>query len=122
MRMTKKGGIIFGTIMTLGFIAFIIYIKITISNFDEKQRKKSFSGVIQKMTFDEKHIPEVTIKGVKYYLSAYDSDIRDIIQVNDSLVKEVGSLNYLLYRKDSLGIWKLIHKETYEKDRSRFPF
>jgi hypothetical protein len=117
----KKGAIIIATALTLGFASLIIYIKIIKSNFREEQRKKSFSGVIEQMTFDEKHIPEVIIKGDKYYLGLYDPGIRHIIQVDDSIAKELDSLNYSLYRKDSLGVWKLIHKEK-EKDVVRFPF
>jgi hypothetical protein len=132
MRMTKKKKIIFWIVISIvGFIALkmifsavVVYIvEINNSKLDEKQRKKSFSGVIEKMTFEEgKHIPTVTLKEGTFYCP-YDPEIRDIIQINDSIVKEVGSLNYLLYRKDSVGKWKLIHRGKYEKEiNHRFPF
>lgn len=108
--MTRKGGLIYAIIMSVVLTVAVVYVKISNNRLDRKQRETSFCGVIQQLSFDEKHIPTVSIKGVEYYLSVYDPDIRDIIRVNDSIVKQENSTNYLLYRKDSAGVWRLIHE------------
>lgn len=101
--------LIFGSVL----IALVIITAIYTCNKNNLNRyafsKKSFKGIINKITFDEKKIPTVKIIDSSYYLGINSYSVSKIIQINDSIIKEANSKNYVLYRKDSLGKWQLIY-------------
>lgn len=107
--MTRKGGLIWGITMSIVMTVAIIFTIIRLNNSDKIQMQRSFSGVIQKITIGEKNVPTVIINGISFDLDLFDPDLYDIIHVNDSLVKRINHLHYLLYRKDSSGVWQLIY-------------
>lgn len=47
----------------------------------------TFSGKIEKMTFDIKNIPTLTINGVEYYLTTVGNGFKQEVMVGDFLVK-----------------------------------
>lgn len=71
--------------------------------------EKSFSGVVKKIQLSEKQIPTVEIENVNYNLGVYSYQVSNIIKIEDSLVKQQNSMDYMLFRKDSLGVWQLIY-------------
>ena len=75
--------IIFGLCLTGGKIA----------------RDYSFNGVVQQVSYDEKGIPTVTIKGVEYQLGYNDwGRNKDTIEVGDSMIKRKGDTHIKLIK------------------------
>jgi len=100
-------------VILVGAIGIIYILNEFIYNFFTKQdnmfNQASYSGVVKEIKFDMKKIPTVKILDSNYYLDGYSGGLFKIIKVNDSLVKKIYSMDYILYRKDSLGIWRLIY-------------
>lgn len=108
--MATKGGLIYAFTMSIILAAVLIY---AIRNNNHKkiiQRNESFSGTVQKFEFIGKSYPTMTVNDVDYQ-SSYLHDIQFFIQVDDSVVKQKDSLNYMVYRKDEQGEWELIYRQ-----------
>lgn len=76
----------------------------------DKQRQRSFTGIVEELSFGDKNAPIVVVNGNEYCLGIYDPSIQEIIRKDDSIVKRKGETNYWLYRRDSTGNWQLVHK------------
>lgn len=105
--------IIISTIITIGiFLLLILFVEITCnkSNKDKNDfRKQAFHGIVTEISYDEKQIPTVKILESSYYLDIYSYGVSEFLKVNDSLVKLENEDDYILYRKDTAGIWQLIY-------------
>jgi hypothetical protein len=82
----------------LGF--FLIIIILWIGFFEIKTYNLSFNGIIQKISYDEKHEPHPTINGKQYdLLFSYNKNSYDTLVVGDIIIKLKGNLYYKLIKK-----------------------
>ena len=65
-----------------------------------KEKHSEFAGVIQKIDFNEKKTPTVTIKGTKYSLGTSWSFNKEM-EVGEYLIKTKNSINYSLIKNKS---------------------
>lgn len=86
----------------IGLIVVVLFFIVTFFNFlgGKFQRKAlHFSGVIEKIRYDKKMIPIVTVNGKSYYLSALGSFHKEV-NVGDSVVKHRGDLKLKIVKRD----------------------
>ena len=91
-------------------ISFLLVFKYN-KNIDEKTKLEIYSGVINKIKYDEKAYPYIYIGDTNYYIGSGFKNIDEIVKVGDSIVKKHGKLHYILYRKNGKGEWQLIYNE-----------
>ncbi len=84
-------------IKKIGAIVFILFfIFIFYGYYKGRAQRKSyhFSGIIEKITYDVKMIPYLTVHGKSYYLSPL-RDFGKKVKVGDSVIKLSGDLKIL---------------------------
>lgn len=115
MKTINRKTLIISIIITISIalLIFIFYAFVKIFFIQPRKRFKneSFNGIIKEIKYDQKRIPTVRTWDSIYYLGIYSYGFNEIIQLNDSLVKEKGAMDYQLYRKDSNETWQLIYGE-----------
>ena len=109
--MTKKKVIITCFIIASISTFFIILTTALKQNhrIDEKTKEVTYKGVIKKIKYDDKDYPTVYILDTCFYIGSRLNGIDTIVKVGDSIVKNYYRLDYVLYRKDGNGTWKLIY-------------
>ncbi len=64
----------------------------------KKQKDNQFDGVIQEVTYSDKHTPLVKINGATFAVSFPNEDFRNKIEEGDSLSKKKNSRVYRLVK------------------------
>ena len=82
--------------LIIGVSFFVIVWLLTIRA-DIIEKGYQFNGIIEKITYNEKKIPEITVNGKAYGLST-SWRFNEKMSVGDSLIKEKGLLNYKLIK------------------------
>ncbi len=119
MNKNRKYGLILAIVLSIFGTMGILYLRYIVYSADKNQLKLEFSGVIKQMKFDEKHIPTISIEDSTFYLGGYDGSMRDLIQIDDSIVKKKNTYGYFLYRKEISGArWQLIHTPVKGREGS----
>ena len=65
---------------------------------DKIEKNYQFNGIIEKVTYGDKKIRKVVIKGKTYFISYPSEDFNDKIEAGDSLIKEKNSKIYKLIK------------------------
>ena len=79
-------------------ILFMVFLSIMNTRSFKRNLFFEFDGTVEKVIYDAKGIPEVTVKGKTYYISAeYNFDYK--IQKGDRLKKKRGSNIYTLTKQ-----------------------
>jgi hypothetical protein len=73
----------------VAFVTYGIYTHITV---EKKNLKYKFNGVIEKVSYDDKGDPSITIKGKIYDLTSNSWNFNHLICKGDSLKKDSGKL------------------------------
>ena len=79
----------------LCYLAFTVWEKIS----DLEEQDYEFSGILQRIDFDEKGVPKVVINGKKYYSLSTTRSFNNQMAVGDSLIKRKGSTTYILIKR-----------------------
>ena len=87
----KKFNRKFRYIYLLAFVAFIAYMFYSDKKGKEIELNYKFNGVAEKVIYDEKSVPIVTINGQLYNLGAPTWNFNHLISKGDSLEKDSGS-------------------------------
>jgi hypothetical protein len=98
---------VFISILFIGFALFAIYIGYLFVHGHLQFRDRAYIGIIsniRKLEFN-RGLPDIKIQDEWIPLSIEDAKIKDYIQIGDSIVKESGSINIFVYRKDDNGKW-----------------
>ena len=66
---------------------------------DLKEKKYQFAGVLQKVYFGEKGIPEVIVDGKRYWGLSTDDEFNKKMAVGDSLIKKKNEMTYKLIKR-----------------------
>lgn len=82
--------------LIIGFL-FFLALKVLSVISDIKEKNYQFNGVIQKIEYNEKKTPLVTVNGKSYGLST-NWRFNERMNVGDSLVKEKDSVTYRLIK------------------------
>jgi hypothetical protein len=85
-------------IYLLAVIAFVIHIIYSSSVARKIVLKYSFSGIVEKVVYDKKSIPNVTIDGKTYYLGSTSWNFNYLIAKGDSLKKDSGNITVKLIK------------------------
>lgn len=68
---------------------------------DKKEKNYEFAGVLQKIDYDEKGVPEVVIDGKKYYSLSTTRNFNKQMAIGDSLIKRKGEITYKLVKNET---------------------
>lgn len=60
-------------------------------------RSYEFSGVIESIRYDKKHIPYIYVNKKEYYLDANNWSLKGKIKVGDNIVKKKGELTLIIF-------------------------
>ncbi|MCX2432340.1 hypothetical protein [Pedobacter sp. GR22-10] len=63
----------------------------------------NFSGIIEKLSYDEKNIPDVTVKGITYNLTPLRKEFKEKVRVGD-----------LIEKKKGISVYKVTKQQTGE--------
>ena len=85
-------------IYLLGLVVFIIYTEYSSSKADKAMLKYKFNGIIEKVVYDQKSIPSVTISGITYYLGSTSWNFNHLIVKGDSIVKDSNNITVKLIK------------------------
>jgi len=58
-----------------------------------------FNGKIEKIIYDEKNIPTVTVNGILYNLTPLRKEFKDRVRVGDIIKKESGKSTYVIIQQ-----------------------
>jgi len=109
----NKNIMLISTIIAIVMFLFIVLLVETTCNnsnrYKNNFRNRSFHGIVTGISYDAKKIPTVRILDSNYYLGIYSYGVSEFLKANDSLVKLKNEDDYILYRKDSSGIWQAIY-------------
>jgi hypothetical protein len=78
---------------------FLIFIDIVIK--PKKALRWSFKGPVEKVWYDRKGIPFITIKGKEYDVFYFDWDFETKIEKGDTVIKQKGDLRLKLIRPNT---------------------
>lgn len=81
-------------------VCFAVYLFIQNQKDNRANLLNDFKGVVQNVSYDEKGIPSVSIKGIKYYLDA-GYNFEHAIEQGDSLIKTKGQTRYILVKHNA---------------------
>lgn len=77
---------------------FIIFYAVKIYNSRGQSLANSFSGVIEKVRYEEpKHLPHITVSGKEYDVFDYHLG-QDTLAVGDSVMKKKGALDLIVIK------------------------
>ena len=83
--------------LVVGALFFIVLLFLYIRA-DKIEKSYQFNGTIEKVTYGDKKIPIIVIKGKTYFISFPNEDFNDKIEAGDSLIKEKNSRIYKLIK------------------------
>jgi hypothetical protein len=86
-------------------VIFITYFSYTSVTAEKAYHRYTFNGIVDKVTYDEKSIPSVTIKGKTYYLGSSYWNFNHLISEGDSIKKDSGDTIVKLVKHEN---WKII--------------
>jgi hypothetical protein len=93
----KTQRLVFGLII----LSFALSAIISVHSKNDSKKKSlnwSFKGVVEKVHYSDKGIPDVTVNGAEYYLFYTVMDIDYRIQRGDTLIKQKGDLRIKVIR------------------------
>jgi hypothetical protein len=83
--------------LAIGVLFFIVLLFLYIRA-DKIEKSYQFNGTIEKVTYGDKKIPTVVIKGKTYFISYPNEYFNNKIEAGDSLIKEKNSRIYKLIK------------------------
>jgi len=105
----------FRYVYLLAFVIFIVYMFFSTKNARKVVLNYKFNGVVEKVVYGEKSIPEVTINGVNYYLGSTSWNFNHLIIVGDSLQKDSGNITVKLIKQKTGRVLIFDGNNYYDK-------
>jgi hypothetical protein len=96
--MNNKGMFLLAKILAVLLILYFIKKRIDMPTTIEGW---SFKGPVEKIWYDDKHIPFVLVNGVEYNLYGTIWHFGDIIHVGDTIIKQKGDRRIRLIRRNT---------------------
>ncbi len=102
----KKVKLIFGIIIFVSIIFFLVYDSYLTSLNKKKYINKEFKGIIKKIKYfdNRRGLPTIIINDTMCHLG-YGAKVETYIKPGDSIIKERGREIIKVYRKDKEGEW-----------------
>lgn len=105
----------FRYVYLLCVIVFLIYIAYSSRRAEEATLKYKFNGIAQKVEYDKKSTPRVTINGVYYYLGSNSWNFNHLIAKGDSMIKDSNNITIKLIKHETGRVLIFDGTKFYEK-------
>jgi hypothetical protein len=99
----------------LACVIFLFYMIYSSKNVEKMVLRYKFNGIAEKVVYDGKNIPSVTIKGATYYLGSGYWNFNHLISKGDSLKKDSGDIAIKLIKHGNGRVLIFDGSKYYEK-------
>ena len=96
--------------IVLAFVCFIFYLFYSSNKADQIFFSKHYKGIIKEINFNEgrRGFPDIRLDSQWIYLGIEEDRIINYIKKGDSIVKNVGTKEIIIFRKDENNTWSEI--------------